>query len=197
MDTMQGMRVVAGSAKGRKLVAPTGDAVRPTTDRVREAIGNVLTSMGSIDGARVIDLFAGSGALGIEVLSRGAASATFIEPNRSAREATKANLFNTGFEDPHLARVISTGAEQHLIGCARNSYDLALADPPYAYDEWPALFALLDEAMAKDGVVVVESDRRIEPPPGWEIFRERRYGSTVVTINVRTEAPLTAPGAET
>lgn len=196
MTTMSGVRVVAGTARGRRLVAPEGDKVRPTTDRVREAVCNALGSMGAIDGARVVDLFAGSGALGIEALSRGADSVVFVEPDRHVRRAIEANLAATGFADDDRVRVAATDAERHLSACGPDTYDLAFADPPYAYDGWVALGVELDRVLSADGVIVVESDRPIDPPAGWDVFRQRHYGSTVVTVNVRSAVAPPLPGAE-
>jgi 16S rRNA (guanine966-N2)-methyltransferase len=166
--------VVAGSAKGRRLVAPDGRAIRPTSDRVRESVFNALYSMGAVDGATVVDLFAGSGALGIEALSRGAIHCTFVEPARSALEALRANLASTGLAAE--ATVVPVSAEAYL---ARHPepVDLALCDPPYAFDGWPQLFDALPA-----GLVVCESNRPIDPGQRWRVVRTRRYGGTVVTF---------------
>jgi 16S rRNA (guanine966-N2)-methyltransferase len=166
--------VVAGSAKGRRLVAPDGLDTRPTSDRVRESIFNALHSLDAVDGATVLDLFAGSGALGIEALSRGARHCTFVEPARPALDALRANLASTGLAAQ--ATVVGTTAEAYL---ARRPelVDVALCDPPYAFDAWPELLASLPA-----GLVVCESDRPIEPGQGWRVVRTRRYGSTVVTF---------------
>jgi 16S rRNA (guanine966-N2)-methyltransferase len=168
------MRVVAGTARGRTLVAPPGSRTRPTTDRVREAIFNALASRGGVEGARVLDLFAGSGALGVEALSRGAAHATFVDRDHQARRAIARNLAACGFED--RATVVPVPVERWLGALAAGDrYDLAFCDPPYAYDGWDALLAALPAALA-----VVESDRAVAPPAGWELVREARYGGTWV-----------------
>src|SRR5262245_17447264 len=112
------MRVIAGTARGRKLVAPVGSGTRPTGDRVREATFNALTSLGALDGAVVLDLFAGSGALGIEALSRGAASCTFVDVDRAARKAVADNLATCGFAD--RATVVAAPAERHLADLGRD-----------------------------------------------------------------------------
>lgn len=175
------MRVVAGAARGRRLVTPEGDRTRPTSDRVREAIFNALWSRGLIDGARVLDLFAGSGALGIEALSRGASHATFVDSDRRARRAIAANLAACGFVE--RADVIGTTVERFLdelrhrpgrVGEAPH-YDLALCDPPYAYDAWDSLLTRLPATFA-----VVESGGPVPPPRGWSLVRESRYGDTWV-----------------
>jgi len=167
------MRVVAGSAGGLRLVAPAGQSTRPTSDRVREATFNALHSLGEIEGARVLDLFAGSGALGIEALSRGAAHATFVDNDKSARTAIKANLETTRLEDD--AVIIASEAIAYLRGSP--TFDLALLDPPYTFDDWANLFEILPSRIA-----VAESDRAVEPCAGWAVVRMRRYGTTVVTI---------------
>lgn len=187
---------MAGSARGRRLAAPVGRQVRPTADRVRQAVCNALDSMGAIVGARVVDLFAGSGALGIETLSRGADSAVFVEPDRGVREVIEANIAVLDAERVARARVVADSAQRHLAGCTAGRYDLAFADPPYAFAEWAELLATIGGVMTADGVIVVESDRVVDPAPGWGILRERRYGSTVVGIHVRVRASSPLSGAE-
>lgn len=168
------MRVVAGVARGRRLVAPKGAATRPTADRVREATFNALHSLGAVEDAVVLDLFAGSGALGIEALSRGAARATFVDHDAGAVEAVRQNLEATGLAD--RATVLRTDARRYESDTA---YDLALLDPPYAFadDDWGALLHGLRATIA-----VLESDREVPVPPPWAVLRARRYGGTVVTI---------------
>ena len=168
------MRVVAGTARGRRLVAPGGTDTRPTSDRVRESIFNALGSLDAIVGARVVDLFAGSGALGIEALSRGATHCTFVEPGRAALSAIRRNLDGAGVDE--RATVVERTAESFLRG-RPGPFDLALCDPPYAFDDWPALLAVLDAAF-----VVCESDRPVDLGPGWSATRTRRFGGTVVTF---------------
>jgi 16S rRNA (guanine966-N2)-methyltransferase len=167
------MRVIAGSAKGRKLASPSGRGTRPTSDKVREAMFGMLGSLDVIDGARVVDLFAGSGALGIEALSRGAAHATFVERERDAINVIERNLATTGFGDQ---AVIVRGDAAAFDG----SVDVAFADPPYDFDGWPALL----DALHAD-VAIVESDRDIDVGAKWLVSRVRRYGSTVVTLAQR------------
>ena len=173
------LRVVAGSARGRKLAVPAGLATRPTSDRVRESMCNALHSLDAIDGADVLDLFAGSGALGIEALSRGAASATFVEPDRVARSVVEANLASTGLGAS--ATVVAGDALRHLARTTAR-YHLVLADPPYAYADWPDLLAALAPHLHPDAVVVLESDRSVEVPPPFLVIREKRYGGTVVAF---------------
>ncbi len=175
------MRVVAGTARGRRLTAPPGTGTRPTTDRVREATFNALGSLGAVVDAVVLDGFAGSGALGIEALSRGAARGTFVERDRAARVVVEANLAATGLDD--RARVVGGDLHQHLAATAER-FDLVLLDPPHAEADWPRLLALVADRLAPDGVVVVESDRAVvaEDDPGWVVAREKAYGGTVVQM---------------
>src|SRR5689334_16902428 len=124
------MRVVAGSAGGRSLRAPDGKETRPTSDRVREAVFNALGSLDAVEGAVVADLYAGSGALGIEALSRGASEATFVESSAAARSVIETNLAATDFGD--RATVVTGDVLSHLRA-TDDRYDLVLADPPYAF----------------------------------------------------------------
>lgn len=181
------MRIVAGSARGRRIEAPAGTDVRPTTDRVREALFNALGSMGVVDGATVVDLFAGTGALGLEALSRGAAHVTFVDSDRRAVALVHRNLSALGFVD--RATVVAADALAHLRGAS--PVDLALCDPPYAFDRWDDLFGLV-----RAGVVVVESDREVEPPAGWRLARSKRYGSTFVTIASAAPPDLSSATSE-
>ena len=175
---MHAVRVVAGSARGRRLDAPAGLDTRPTADRVREAMFNALASMGAIHDADVVDLFAGSGALGIEALSRGARRCAFVERSHAAVAVVRANLAATGLD----ARGTVVVADA-LAWCRATieRFDLVLADPPYAFDDWDALLAI-----APAGLIVAESDRAITAPPGWKTARERRYGTTVTTFLTRS-----------
>lgn len=173
------MRVVAGTARGRKLQAPPGDGTRPTSDRVREALFNALASLDAVDDAVVLDLFGGSGALGIEALSRGARHATIVDSDRSARAVIEANLAATGFAA--AATVVGGDALAHLARTA-DRYDLVLLDPPYAFADWPGLLQAVTERLAEDALVVIESRDAVAVPAPLGIIREKRYGSTVVTF---------------
>lgn len=172
------MRVVSGDLGGRKLVTPDGSDTRPTSDRVREAIFNSLFSLDAIEGARVLDAFAGSGALGIEALSRGALHATFVETGRDALAALRENLetLQLGAQ----GRVVPGDALVHLERTAveERHYDLVLLDPPYGFDQWGELLA----AVPVGARVVIESDREVVVPDSWEVHRRKRYGGTVVTL---------------
>lgn len=166
------MRVVAGIARGRKLVAPKGDATRPTSDFVREAVFNALQAHLDLGDASVLDLFAGTGALGIEALSRGAAHATFVEDGWPALAAIRANLEATGFAE--RATVLAADATRAALPSA---VDVAFADPPYAFAGWTDLLTRVDA-----DIVVIESDREIDPPDPWRVLRTKRYGTTVVVL---------------
>lgn len=166
------MRVIAGEFAGRKLVAPEGTTTRPTTDKVRQALFNSLTSMGVLDGAVVADLYAGSGALGIEAISRGADRCVFVERDRAALAALRQNISSLGLDD----RCKVTSSDVMAWVPAMRNVDIAFIDPPYAFDAWPALLAIVDV-----GLVVAEADDPVDAPEGWEQLRSRRYGRTWVT----------------
>lgn len=166
------MRVIAGEFAGRKLVAPEGTTTRPTTDKVRQALFNSLTSMGVLEGAVVADLYAGSGALGIEAISRGAERCVFVERDRAALTALRHNIAALGLDD----RCKVTASDVMAWVPAMRNVDIAFIDPPYAFDAWPALLALVDV-----GLVVAESDDPVDALDGWEQLRSRRYGRTWVT----------------
>lgn len=167
------MRVVAGELGGRKLVAPDGLTTRPTTDRVREALFNSLDSHGLVEDAIVVDLFAGSGALGIEALSRGAARCTFVERDRDALRALRENIAALRIAD--RCTVVTSDVIAWLP--AARGIDIALIDPPYAFDGWTELLDRLHAHYA-----VCEAGREVPPPPGWTTWRAKRYGRTWSTV---------------
>jgi len=170
------VRVIGGEARGRPLRAPSSPAVRPTSDRVREAVFDVLSSLDVLRDASVLDAFAGSGALGIEALSRGAASATFVDSDREAIRTIEANLGRVGFGARPGVRVVRTDALGFLAG-ARARYDVALLDPPYRFGEWAQLLERLHA-----GVAVIESRTSVEVPDRFDLHRVYRYGGTLVTV---------------
>ncbi|MGA9277567.1 16S rRNA (guanine(966)-N(2))-methyltransferase RsmD [Ilumatobacter sp.] len=170
------MRVVAGEFGGRKLVSPEGTSTRPTTDRVREAVFNALGSAGILDGAVVADLFAGTGAVGIEALSRGAARCTFVERDRSALRSLEENLDTLGLDA--RSRVMRSDAAQ---AASTLDVDIVFADPPYDFDGWDALLASV-----RAGFIVAESGRPLEAPDGWELVRSKRYGRAWVSFLERS-----------
>jgi 16S rRNA (guanine966-N2)-methyltransferase len=169
------VRVISGSAGGRRLLAPEGTRTRPTSERAREATFNALGSLGAVVDATVLDLFAGSGALGIEALSRGAARATFVDSDRAAGRVIEANLATCGLLD--RATVVATTVERFLAGRAGDPFDLALVDPPYDFGDWVGLIPTIPATL-----VVAEAARSVEAPEGWEVVRSRRYGRAWVTL---------------
>jgi 16S rRNA (guanine966-N2)-methyltransferase len=178
---MCAVRIIAGSRKGHRIQAPRGTDTRPTGDRVREAAFNLI---GPVDGADVLDLFAGSGAMGLEALSRGAARVTFVEADRGACRAIDANLEKLRLTG---SRVIHQDAGRLLAleAQAGRRYDLVLVDPPYAGLEaaLPALDRHLPSLLGEDALVVVESASRDEPElPSLEKRTSRRYGSARLTL---------------
>ena len=175
------MRVIAGTARGRRLDVPKGLDIRPTSDRAREAVFNRLHSHDLIDGAVVLDLFAGSGALGIEALSRGAAAATLVDHEPRAVNAIKGNLERLGLRG---ATVIRSSADAFLA-TVRSTYDVAFLDPPYAFDDWDALLAKVPA-----DIVVVESDRVIDAGPAWREIKTSSYGVATIAVLERDDGYL-------
>ena len=178
------MRVIAGTCRGRRLSAPAGGATRPTADRVREAIFDVLGSLIDLEGATVVDLFAGSGALGIEALSRGAATCTFVDDAPAAVAAVTANLEALGLAGRSV--VVRRDVLGFLAGA--HHFSLALCDPPYDFTGWDVLLGRLSADRA-----VLESRRPVAVPPGWENVKNKRYGDTLVTVVRSVGAPQEAP----
>lgn len=176
-------RIVGGTAKGRRLrVPPRG--TRPTSERAREALFNSLRGMVDVEGARVLDLFAGTGAVGLEALSRGAADVTFVESDRGTCEILRRNVEAVGLDGATVRRA---PAGTVLAGGVDEPYDLVFADPPYAFpdDHLAALLAALAGSgwLAEGAVVVVErSARGAEPawPEGVDLVTHRRYGEGVL-----------------
>jgi 16S rRNA (guanine966-N2)-methyltransferase len=173
------MRIIAGTHRGHTIYAPKGHDTRPTSDRVRENVFNIL---GAVDGAVVLDLYAGSGAMGLEALSRGAARAVFVERDRDAIRAIERNLDKLRLS----ATVLRQDAVTALAGEAASGrkYDLVLVDPPYDMysDIEPQLVRYLPALLAGDGVVVVETDARVEPSLPLEQRTSRKYGAARITV---------------
>ena len=167
------MRVVAGELRGRKLVAPAGDTTRPTTDKVRQAVFNSLESMGVVTDAEVLDLFAGSGAMGVEALSRGAAHCTFVERDRAAVAALRANIAALGLAD-RTTVVVADAWSWPGIG---RPFDLVIVDPPYDFAAWDDLLGRIEAPY-----VVCEAAREVPAPAGRVTMRARSYGRTTVTL---------------
>ena len=176
------MRIIAGEWRGRKLVAPEGRQTRPTADRTRETLFSMLASrLGSFEGLRVADLYAGSGALGFEALSRGSGSATFVETDRPALKAIDANSKSLGADNRVAVRAMSAAALP-----TSQPFDLVLADPPYEPGSGTAVANAVAKAgwLAPDGWMVVETHRgdAVTPPDGWEVDVERDVGRARLTI---------------
>jgi len=182
------VRIVGGNLGGRVLRAPRGAATRPTSEKVREAVFAIIGA-DRVDGASVLDLFAGSGALGIEALSRGAAHATFVDAGRPAVAAIRDNLRELGLEA--RATVIPADA---VATAARHQgaapWRLVFVDPPYRSDlATRAVLALPSERLAEDAVIVIEHDRRSAPPEALgSLLRtdQRRYGDTLISFFARS-----------
>ena len=174
------LRVIGGRLSGRRFRAPRSE-VRPTSDRVREAL---FGRLGSLEGARVLDLYAGSGALGIEAISRGAAEATFVEREARTLLVLRANLAALGIDPITSVAPGDVPAVVRRLGRAKERFDLVLVDPPYASEEPTRAFeALVDAAVLSPGaMLVLERDRRHPSPQveGLAAVDERRYGDTVV-----------------
>ena len=172
------MRIVAGSCRGAKIFAPKGLDTRPTSDRVREAAFNLI---GPVDDASVLDLYAGSGAMGLEALSRGAASAVFVESDPDACRAIERNLEKLSLRGAEVA-----GRDVlRFLTAERRRFDLILADPPYDVVESVAvrLATYLPAVLAESGLVVLESSSRLEPElPPLVLRTSRRYGSARVSL---------------
>lgn len=170
------MRVISGSRRGHTIEAPPGRGTRPTSDRVRENIFNIL---GPIEDADVLDLYAGSGAMGIEALSRGAASAVFVERDQAAVRAIERNL-----DKLRLRGTVLRQDAIAVLAAEKRKYDLVFVDPPYEMyaDLQPRLARYLPSVLAEDGVVVVETDKRVEPDLPLEQRTSRTYGSARVTV---------------
>jgi 16S rRNA (guanine966-N2)-methyltransferase len=170
------VRIVGGEHRGARIFAPKGRETRPTSDRVREAAFNLI---GPVDGAEVLDLFAGSGAMGLEALSRGAAAAVFVENDREAARAIDRNIEKLRVSG---ARVVQQDALRALA-LDRRRYDLVLCDPPYGYPDHERLAPYLVRALAPDGVLVYETSSREEPQvEGLRTRTSRTYGSARLTL---------------
>jgi 16S rRNA (guanine966-N2)-methyltransferase len=183
------MRVIGGRSRGRRLKAKLPTTIRPTSDRVRESIFDILGSLGGVEALDVVDLFCGSGALGVEALSRGAATATFVDRDPDALAAVRENLRAVGLHDADASLVRAELPDWlHTPAADQRTFDLALCDPPYNFEDWGALLGALHSEM-----VVMESSLSVDVPDGWVVARERRYGSTLVTV-VRAARPPASPG---
>jgi 16S rRNA (guanine966-N2)-methyltransferase len=174
------VRIIAGERKGHTIFAPRGRETRPTSDRVRENVFNIVAPW--VEGARVLDLYAGSGAMGLEALSRGAAAAVFVEADADAVRAIERNLDKLRLTGGTVIRTEAmTGLAQEAT--AGRKYDLVLVDPPYAMTDFDTLARYLPRILAADGLAVLESAARTEPElAGLAVRTSRKYGSTRVTV---------------
>lgn len=177
------MRIIAGTHRGRRIAAPKGEQTRPTGDRVREALFNLV---GPVDRASVLDLFAGSGALGLEALSRGARRCVFAETDAAACRMIRRNLETLGLTGALVLQrdAVSVLRKERTAG---RRHELVLLDPPYG--RWaslePALAELLPEVVSDEGIVVVETDAHVEPTLPLALVTSRRYGSARLTLFAR------------
>ena len=179
------MRVIAGAQKGRRLHGPKGHGLRPTSDRVKEALFSILGSR--VTGSRFLDLYAGTGAIGIEALSRGAQQVTFVEPDQSALRVLRANLAQCGFANSADIHTCSAAAFLKRRAKTAIPHDLVFADPPYQPDRlaelWPALCDTA--AIAPDALIVLEHSSKAAVPPSHghlSLLRQYRYGDTTLSL---------------
>jgi 16S rRNA (guanine966-N2)-methyltransferase len=176
------VRVISGTARGRRLTAPLGKGVRPTSDRVKEAMFDILYSLGGVEDLDVLDLFCGSGALGIEALSRGARHVTFVDAELTSIKAVEDNVRAVGLDlaacDRH--RAVLPG------WTSTADFDLVLADPPYDFDGWEVLLGSLRAPLA-----ILESNREVPVPAPWSTTRPRHYGTTLLSV-LRAGSPEAA-----
>jgi 16S rRNA (guanine(966)-N(2))-methyltransferase RsmD len=169
------MRIIAGSRKGHRIDAPRGLQTRPTSDFVRETAFNLI---GPVDGTSVLELFAGSGALALEALSRGATRATLVESDRAACRAINANLDKLGLHATVLCQDVL-----RAVSTDRSTYDLILADPPYDYAGLDRLAPHLARLLAPDGLLVLQTPAGDEPElEGLRVRTSRKYGSARLTL---------------
>ena len=191
---MSTLRITGGEHAGRRLRVPAR-GVRPTAERVREALFSMLVHRGALVGARVLDVFAGSGALGLEALSRGAASGLFVEESRAVARVLEANVAALGLEA--RARVVLRDAASALRALAAEGaqFDLCFVDPPYASSLAAEALGLLARGglLSSRALLVAESDRRHAPGPiaGLSLALERRYGDTLISLYALANSPAT------
>ncbi|MCX8116532.1 MAG: 16S rRNA (guanine(966)-N(2))-methyltransferase RsmD [Desulfobacterota bacterium] len=183
-EKIPSMRVISGSSKGRRLVAPRGQGLRPTSDRVKECLFNLI---GEVEGRVVLDLFAGTGSLGIEALSRGAKRAVFVERAREALRRMKQNLSQCGMEDRAEILPKEVGRAIGLLGRRGETFDLILMDPPYEEGWIRHTFEKLKRhPIHRSGALLVIEHSRREPLPeetgGWGLLKQREVGDTVISI---------------
>ncbi len=169
------MRVIAGELRSRKLIPPKGPLTRPITDRAKESIFNMLASLGVLEDAKVLDLYAGSGSFGIESLSRGADYVDFVERSQAGVEALNTNISTLGLG--LKSRVHKVGVETFLKGNASSVYDIVFCDPPYKDNPWSDIFALINSSL-----LVGHAADPIELAASWDEVRRRTYGRSHILI---------------
>ncbi|MBQ3371989.1 MAG: 16S rRNA (guanine(966)-N(2))-methyltransferase RsmD [Oscillospiraceae bacterium] len=179
------MRVITGSCRGRRLKTPAGDDVRPTTDNVKEAVFNIIAS--DVEGRRVLDLFAGTGQLGIEALSRGAREAVFVDSSPASLKIVRENLQLCSME----AQVVRSDAIAYLKHCA--PFDLIFVDPPYASGLYEKVLECINlfDILSEGGIIIVEADRDCALPelsPPYRRLREYRYGKVKICTYTKESA---------
>ena len=190
------MRITGGEFGGRNLKVPKSDAIRPTQDRVREALFNIIQF--EVPGSDFLDLFAGSGAVGLEALSRGAKSATFVEANRRHLAVLKENLDSCRVQSSAVAvAVVGADAYRWIAAYSGPGFSIGFADPPYALGEekgYAAVLATLADrgAIREGGLFVAEMTavQKAEETPGWELIRDRTYGKTRLCLWRRLASPV-------
>ncbi len=170
------VRVLTGAKKSRKLLTNVSEATRPTSSRVKKSIFDILWSRFGVEGKSVLDLFAGTGALGIEALSRGASEACFVDRSKDAVKVIKINLSRLGM-DPRSYKVVNSDYKSFLTNYRGARFDIAFLDPPYAFSDWDELLLMVPAA-----IMVCEAGNPIQPPLGLKKLLERKYGTTVVTL---------------
>ena len=188
---------MAGRLGGRRIATPPGSATRPTSERAREAL---FSALGDIEGSRVLDLFAGSGALGLEALSRGAGHVVLVEHDRAAAGVLQSNLSTLGLDADEA--VVRRGEALRTLGSARSAgetYDLVFVDPPYrrAVDLAVSLTRSLPPVLAPGARVVCESDRRAPLELALPVIRRRRYGDTLIIFHRSPAADHRSPAGAT
>lgn len=179
------MRVIGGMARGRRLEAPRGTRVRPTLDRVRESLFNILAPR--LPGVRFLDLFAGSGANGIEALSRGAVSCLFVDHDEQSLRVLRKNLDATGLSEAARVRRLPLPGGLAKLGEEREAFEVVFADPPYAFGHHEKLLSALREAglLVDQGLIVLEHSSRLELADelgGYRVTRRNRYGDTTLSF---------------
>lgn len=181
------MRVIAGSAKGRSLVGPKSNEIRPALDQVKEAIFNILFD---VEGKTVLDLFAGTGSLGIEALSRGAAFATFVDNSKEGEKLIQTNLEKCGFFENTEILTMSVGKAIKMVGEREKKFDLIFIDPPYQRNLiQKTLKKILKEDVAHSKTVIITEHHPKEPIgeiEGLNLTSQRKYGQTLVSFLART-----------